>query len=331
MINQKIQVHVITARWIYFAVIFLGLFCKTTITTGTETADPHSLLLTDHPLVDRIFDVRARQVIDKTNMYEKLSAAGYLLLGEVHDNISHHRNEAQVIDYLATRNRVTDVAFEMIDDSQEKFIGDRQINSVDELIGLLNHVDTGWDYDTYYRPVFESVIRAGFNIAAADIDRNKLTEIVMQHNAGIPDDTSHVLAATHFTPELELAMQKAIIESHCDMLDPEQALPMVNAQRIRDATMAAVLLNSKSDLKVLVAGDGHVRRDSGVPRYIHAQDKSAVIVAIGMIEVAEDQDEISAYTGDWGNSGLPFDFVWFTARSDREDPCIEFIKQHEKR
>ena len=302
----------------------------TGVPEGTESAQPGDLLLTDHPLVDRIFDVHRSQLLDKLQLFEQLAGAGYILLGEVHDNISHHRNQAQVIDYLATMHRSTSVAFEMIDDSQGKFIRDRQIFSAGELIGLLNHVDTGWDYENYYRPVFESVIHADFRIYPANIDRNRLMDIVMQHGTVVPDETSRILSITPLTPELELAMEKDIIESHCDMLDTEQALPMVQAQRIRDATMASSLLSSKSDLRVLIAGNGHVRHDSGVPKYILAQDRMAAVVAVGMIEVEEDQNDVTAYGRDWGD-GLPFDYVWFTARADREDPCIEFIKQHEKR
>lgn len=317
--------------WKHFAVLFLGLVCNSVIAAGAGTAEPPALLFADHPLVDKVYDVHGRQLIDKPHLFEKLATAGYVLVGEIHDNVSTHRNEAEVIDFLATRNRVTDVAFEMIDDNQEKFIRDMQINSVGQLIGLLNHVDSGWDYETYYRPVFESVIRAGFRISPANIDRGRLMDIVMGHSSGIPDGTSRLLSVTHFTPELEMEMQNDIIESHCNMLDPEQALPMVQAQRIRDATMAASLLNSSADLKVLIAGDGHVRRDSGVPRYILAQERMATVVSVAMIEVDEDRDEIISYAVDWGNNGLPFDYVWFTARADREDPCIEFIKQFEKR
>ena len=331
MIKQSRQVQIRNVIWKYCAVLSLGLVCNSTIAAGTETAQPAALLLKDHPLVDKVYDVHGKQLIDKPRLFEKLAGAGYVLVGEIHDNISNHRNEAEVIDHLATRNRETDVAFEMIDDSQEKFIRDRKINSAGQLIELLNHVDTGWDYETYYRLVFESVIRAGFSISPANIDRGRLMDIVMQHSSDIPDGTSRLLSATHFTPELEMEMQKDIIESHCNMLDQEQALPMVKAQRIRDATMAASLLNSSADLKVLIAGDGHIRRDSGVPRYILAQDRMATVISVAMIEVDEGQDEVSSYARDWGNNSLPFDYVWFTARADREDPCIEFIKQFEKR
>jgi len=317
-------------RWLYFLALIFGLICTTTTTAGTETRQPDTLLLKDHPLVDRVFDVHNKRTIDTSRLFEKLASAGYILLGEVHDNISHHRNQAMVIDSLAAGHRVTGVAFEMIDDSQGKFIKDRQFTSADELIGLLNHVDAGWDYEHYYRPVFDSVIRAGFRIYPANITRNMLTGIVMRHGADIPEETSRILSTTVFTPELNEEMQKDIIEAHCDMLDAAQATPMVQAQRIRDATMAASLLHSGSGPVILIAGNGHVRRDSGVPRYLLSQDEAADIVSVAMVEVIEDQDEISAYAGDWGDDGLPFDYVWFTARADREDPCIEFIRQHKK-
>ena len=320
------QVRIHMTRWICFTVLFFSLSCNNITSVSTEPAHPRGgLLLTNHPLVDSIFDVDGKRMLDKSQLFEKLAGAGYVLLGEHHDNISHHKNQALIIDFLATMHRTTSVAFEMIDDIQGNHIKGRQTTSPDKLTDLLNHFDTGWEYDNY-RPVFDSVIRAGFGIYPANIEINKLRNIIMQGNADVPAETSQILSSTPLAPELEIQMQKDIIKSHCDMLSMEQALPMVQAQRIRDATMASSLLNSSSDLRILIAGNGHVRRDSGVPVYILAQDKSAAIVSIGMIETAEGKNNISAYEKDWDGDELPFNYAWFTARAYRDDPCIEFIK-----
>lgn len=317
-------------RWIYISALFCGLVLGPRVISATETSQPDVLLLTSHPLVDRVLDVRGDQLLDKSRLFEKLESAGYILLGEVHDNISHHRNEAEVIDYLATKRPAGSVAFEMIDDSQDKFIRGRQIGSADELIGLLKHTDSGWDYERNYRPVFESVIRAGFRIFPANIERNRLMKIVMRQGSDVADETARILSATRFTPETESQMQNDIIDAHCNMLDAEQAAPMVEAQRIRDATMAASLLKNVPVFGVLIAGNGHVRNDSGVPRYIHAQDGTVPVISVAMVEVEEDQDDPAAYAAGWGDDGLPFDYVWFTPRVEREDPCIEFVRQHKK-
>lgn len=319
------------AQLIYIVAMSVGLSCFSVNAAGVKSAQPHDLLFTNHPLVNRIYDVHRKQLIDASQLFERIADAGYILLGENHDNISHHRNQALVIEFLATTHRSVSVAFEMIDDNQYKFIKGSQFTTAHELIDLLNHFDTGWEYENYYKPVFDSVIRSGFIISPANIDSNRLMNIVMQESADVPAETARILSSTPLTPEIELEMQKDIIESHCDMLDAEQALPMVQAQRIRDATIAASLLNSKSDLRLLIAGNGHVRRDSGVPRYLLAQDRTAVIVTVGMFEVDEGRNDVSAYAQDWGGDGLPFDYVWFTARADKEDPCIEYIRQHEKR
>jgi uncharacterized iron-regulated protein len=317
--------------WLQVIALLGSLAWNTAAVADAEPAQTYGLLLADHPLVDRIFDVNGKHMVDQSQLFKRLADADYVLLGETHDNTVHHGNQARVIDQLATTRRSASVAFEMIDDSQGKFINDRNITSSDDFIELLNYFDTGWDYKNYYRPVFDSVIRAGFRIYPANIDRNRLMNILMQDSLDVPDGTARILSKTPLTPELEIDMQQDIIEAHCDMLDAEQAKPMVRAQRIRDATMASSLLNSASDLRVLIAGNGHVRKDIGVPRYLLTGDGTASIVSIGMVEVDADQYDVAAYERKWVNHRLPFDYVWFTARADREDPCIDFIKQHDKR
>jgi uncharacterized iron-regulated protein len=64
---------------------------------------------------------------------------------------------------------------------------------------------------------------------------------------------------------------------------------------------------------VLIAGNGHVRKDRGVPWYLAQLRPAARIVSIGLIEVEDDLDD----AGD----DLPYDYVWFTPRVDDADPC----------
>jgi hypothetical protein len=39
--------------------------------------------------------------------------------------------------------------------------------------------------------------------------------------------------------------------------------------------------------------------------------------------------DAEAYAKHWGAQQLPFDYVWFTPRVDRPDPCEQF-RQHMK-
>lgn len=62
---------------------------------------------------------------------------------------------------------------------------------------------------------------------------------------------------------------------------------------------------------VLIAGNGHVRRDLGVPYYLRAAGVRAdQIVSIGYLEAPE--------------RDAPYDLVKLTDGVDRGDPCAEF-------
>ena len=58
---------------------------------------------------------------------------------------------------------------------------------------------------------------------------------------------------------------------------------------------------------MLIAGNGHVRKDRGVPWYLARMRPDARIVSVGLIEVA---------AGRRRPAELPFDYVWFTPRAE---------------
>jgi uncharacterized iron-regulated protein len=69
---------------------------------------------------------------------------------------------------------------------------------------------------------------------------------------------------------------------------------------------------------VLVAGNGHVRKDRGVPWYLARLRPGARSVSVGLLEVQDDIVEPAL--------GLPYDYVWYTARAaDRGEPCAKDI------
>lgn len=296
-----------------------------------QLIQPSQLILEDHVLNDRIYDVENNRFIDKTQLLSKLLVSNYILLGETHDNIRHHLNQGWVIDNLARQADSTSVSFEMIDNTQAKFIAKTNIKKTDELIELLNHYNSGWEYETYYKGLFERVLQAGFRIYPANIERRKLINIIRQNNSELPTETEQLMTQVSLTHDMENSLQKEIVESHCGMIDLETAKPMMQGQYIRDATMALSLLNSDAGKRVLIAGNGHVRKDRGVPQYLSSRDKEARIITVSMREVEHDRVDIASYQTRWEAKKFPFDYVWFTARAVREDPCLDFkIQTHDK-
>lgn len=297
---------------------------------GKEQIEASPLVLQGHVLNDKIYDIKNSRFINKANLLDSISDSKYILLGETHDNIKHHENQAWVIDELARLSFSTSVSFEMIDDTQAEFIAGRDIKTSNDLIKLLNHYKTAWQYEDYYKVLFDSVLQEGLKILPANIERQKLYNFIRHNKSGLPIETEQLMTDVSLTPEMENNLRKEIIESHCGMIDQGSAEPMMNGQRIRDATMALSLLNADADRRVLIAGRGHVRNDRGVPVYLSSQDKGAKIIVITLLEVEQNNDDIASYLTHPDTIEYPSDYVWFTARAQREDPCIAFKKLHKQ-
>ena len=125
-------------------------------------------------------------------------------------------------------------------------------------------------------------------------------------------------------------MAEEIRDSHCGHAPEERVGAMIGAQRARDAQMAEALLTAPGNGgAVLIAGDGHVRNDYGVPAYLQRIDPSALTVTVAFVEVNAKRAEAESYAGRFGGR-LPFDYVWFTPAVDDEDPCEKFRKSLER-
>ena len=79
-----------------------------------------------------------------------------------------------------------------------------------------------------------------------------------------------------------------------------------------------------------MAGAGHVRKDYGIPVYLAAKAAGKQVVSIAFLEVDDQKLEPHNYTLPDANGRLPFDYVWFTARVDDENPCEKFKAQFEQ-
>jgi uncharacterized iron-regulated protein len=92
------------------------------------------------------------------------------------------------------------------------------------------------------------------------------------------------------------------------------------AQRARDAAMLAALENAPGRPAILVAGNGHVRKDYGIPSLMGTSSH----VSVGFIESpVPDATQYRMY-----------DYVWVTDPAQREDRCAEMaqgFKDSEKR
>lgn len=232
-----------------------------------------------------------------------------VLFGEVHDNVVQHARRLEWFrNHLAGGARPA-VLLEMFDrDYQgdiDRLLKGGQPVTVDALIeagsGAPVTAPGGWDW-SLYRPLLALALEYRLPIIAANVSRTDARKI-MQGGLDAHGFESDVPA------DIAAAQGLAIEESHCGLIDSPMAARMADAQIARDQFMARLMAEQTATGAVLIAGNGHVRRDIGVPRWMNPalRDKAEVV---GMLEARK------------GESGpVPFDRVIVTPAQPRPDPC----------
>jgi uncharacterized iron-regulated protein len=253
----------------------------------------------DHPLVGKIWDSRAQAFVSADEMFQRAAGARHVILGETHDNPEHHRFQRAALEALAARGPARLLAMEQFDSEHQDAIDAARAGGADaEAVADAGRFDRkGWNWPLY-KPLVQFALDRRWAIAAANLSRTEARAIVAE-----PARSGLAPAA----PGVKAALERDIIDGHCGSVPEAKRLAgMVEAQRARDARMASVM----KDRSVLIAGAGHARRDRGVPLYLGGAD----VLSIAFTEVEDDKRSAR----DYGDS---FDYVWFTPRAERADPC----------
>jgi uncharacterized iron-regulated protein len=180
-----------------------------------------------------------------------------------------------------------------------------------------------------YQPIAQAALDAGLPIVAANVS-TATARALMTGAAAPPPLAARFGLDRALAPELEAAMAAEMREAHCGHANSRVAASMITAQRVRDAAMAAALLDAGEDGAVLIAGMGHARTDRGVPAYLRVAQPAAAIASVAFLEVRDDAPAPGDYAGRVGAARLPYDFAWFTPRVDDVDPCQAFRRELER-
>jgi uncharacterized iron-regulated protein len=280
-----------------------------------------------HPLVGRIWDVRAARFVESEDVVARLARARYVLLGERHDNPDHHRVQAALLRALLAAGRRPAVAFEMFTADDAPQLARQLAAAPRDAAGLARAVDwarSGWPDWAYYEPIAQAALDRGLPIVAANLAPATVRAIARgRPDALAPDFTTRYALDRPLPDGGQAALTAEIRDAHCGALPAERVESMVLAQRARDAMLADNLLATTRDGAVLIAGIGHVRVDRGVPAYLRAREPGAVIAAVAPLEVRDDWTRPLDYAASLDGT-LPYDWVWFTPRMSDDDPCASF-------
>ena len=238
-----------------------------------------------------------------------------VLLGEVHDNVAQHRARAEAVRRLLEAGARPAIAFEQFDRERQADIERARREQPPQGQSLANHViaqartqkDT-WDW-ALYRPFVELALQFDLPIVAANLSRSDATRIVRQGSDSVFSEMERrELALERF--QAILPTHEHIVQvGHCNLL-PTSALPgLARAQIARDAVLARSLRPYMAQGVILLTGNGHARRDIGVPQHFAAAEQDRVW-SIGLLEEGTPAERAAHY-----------DAAFLTPEQPRPDPC----------
>lgn len=302
----------------------------------------------DHPLAGQIWSRAAGGIVSAQDYGTALARSRFILLGEHHDNADHHRLQAWAIATVSKLRgaRLVEgapqadfVALEMLSEDQsealDRFYGRNarvpRPRSAQDFGRMLKWETLGWPDYALYEPIVEAAINAYLQVVPANAAKEETRRVGREGIAALPADEARRLALDVGLDDASATdLVQEIRTSHCDML-PAQAIPNTTmVQRLRDARMADALIKA-GEWKgaFLIAGNGHVRSDRGVPWYLARRGVAdAQVTSVMHVEVTEDKTQLEDYLA--GNSSKAADFLVFTPRQPRPDACEEMRRQMEK-
>jgi uncharacterized iron-regulated protein len=254
----------------------------------------------------------------------RLRGDAVVLLGEVHDNAQQHHLRLAALQRAFASGWRPAIAMEQFDREHQADIdrarlerpGDAQ-HVIDAAAPPASRTGGGWNW-AFYRPFVELALRYDVPLIAANLSNADTARIVRGGGYAAVFDEAAIAAlglGAPVAPEVQSAQEREIDAGHCRAL-PSSAWPrMARAQLARDAVMADALRRSaRSRGVVLLAGNGHARRDIGVPRWLGTLKNR--VFAVGYLETTDGSTPVTA-----------FDAVVRTAPAERADPCAEFRRR----
>jgi hypothetical protein len=235
------------------------------------------------------------------------------------------------------------------------------------VIAMASTDNAGWDWQ-YYKPVLTLALKEHLPVVAANLSRADASRVVHEGLGAVfsNGELRELGLAQGAPPALMQAQEQEVADGHCGMLPPSLQPGMATAQIARDAMMALIVRQARQRYRlpagmpaqdahgspdhgaavgvtgmtkatntagvprpvVLLAGNGHVRRDLGVSRWLG--DAKALTVGFTERPAADLAAPSGALPGsamsESAASDAPYDVDIAVRAQQRPDFCAELKK-----
>jgi uncharacterized iron-regulated protein len=250
--------------------------------------------------------------LSAAELMRRVRAADFVLLGEYHDNSYDHRIRGQMI---AASARHPAIVFEQFAHTDAPIpppdAGEQMVDWLDR-----HGFDRkGWRWPMH-QPVIDAAIAEGRGLWGSGLSRDTVRPVVMNGLAAAPSWLQGLLQQSPLDSVAQAAIDKELLDGHCGKLPLTMYPGMRAAQEVRDAAMTQTLLAAGANGPAwLIAGNGHVRTDMGVPRLLRNAAPTRSVLVVGFLE----RDSTGAMPG--AQERALYGIVVVTPPPVREDPC----------
>ncbi len=230
------------------------------------------------------------------------------VLGEVHDNPAHHAEQARLTALIVPKT----VVWEMLTPEQAEDIRDVDRADLAAMAVALDWENAGWPDFAMYHPIFVAAGEAEH--LGATVPRADLREAIEEGAEAALGSKAKGWPMGPLDPAVQEAREEEQRIAHCSALPEAMLAGMVEAQRMRDwslAQLAVAAIEAGDGPVVIITGSGHARRDWGVPALIAAAHPGLKVWSLGQSEGLPEAD-------------APYDAVETAPAPARDDPCRAF-------
>ncbi len=215
-----------------------------------------------------IISTKTGEAVSFDDLLADLSGVRVIYIGERHFDPAHHRIQLDIIKAVYKTHPNIVVGMEMFDQSYQHILNLWSAGELDQKTFLKKvHWYANWKYDfELYKGILEFIKQEKIRLVGLNVPFHIPPKIAVGGIENLSDDDrKHIPQNIDTSNEAHRAYVKKVFNQHrgtrIDNFDF-----FYEAQCVWEDTMAAaVALNLKDDMMIVIAGNGHIIRKFGIP------------------------------------------------------------------
>lgn len=253
---------------------------------------------------ERIIEVVSGRELSVDQLLQQVRASDIVLLGERHDNARHHYLRGELLKELP---QAVVVAEQLQSPVQVRY-------GPDLLLALVTagFDPVGWRWPLY-QPLFSSLVEKNIPLFGGNLSRSHVRKIVREGFSALSPEVIEMFKEAPLSSAANAVLDEDLKQGHCNYVPLDRLAGLRLAQRARDQAMFETLRRQNGRPVVLLAGNGHVRGDYGIPVLLRHFLPEKRWLNIGFVEEGEGvSQQMSANL---------YSHLWVTKAAHREDDC----------